>query len=61
MTAGSGSSQQNLRKAILAIRDSTKVGIAKVNSEYKVDLKVSILKATNHLEVLPKEKHVRSE
>ncbi|KAL0337777.1 UNVERIFIED_CONTAM: putative clathrin assembly protein [Sesamum calycinum] len=57
MTAGSGSSQQNLRKAILAIRDSTKVGIAKVNSEYK-DLKVSILKATNHLEVLPKEKHV---
>ncbi|XP_020549371.1 putative clathrin assembly protein At5g35200 isoform X3 [Sesamum indicum] len=58
MAAGSGSSQQNLRKAILAIRDSTKVGIAKVNSEYK-DLKVSILKATNHLEVLPKEKHVR--
>ncbi|KAL2227991.1 UNVERIFIED_CONTAM: putative clathrin assembly protein [Sesamum indicum] len=56
MAAGSGSSQQNLRKAILAIRDSTKVGIAKVNSEYK-DLKVSILKATNHLEVLPKEKH----
>ncbi|XP_020549370.1 putative clathrin assembly protein At5g35200 isoform X2 [Sesamum indicum] len=59
MAAGSGSSQQNLRKAILAIRDSTKVGIAKVNSEYK-DLKVSILKATNHLEVLPKEKHVRN-
>ncbi|KAK4431912.1 putative clathrin assembly protein [Sesamum alatum] len=56
MAAGSGSSQQNLRKAILALRDSTKVGIAKVNSEYK-DLKVSILKATNHLEVLPKEKH----
>ncbi|KAL0428178.1 UNVERIFIED_CONTAM: putative clathrin assembly protein [Sesamum latifolium] len=56
MATGSGSSQQNLRKAILAIRDSTKVGIAKVNSEYK-DLKVSILKATNHLEVLPKEKH----
>ncbi|KAL0345965.1 UNVERIFIED_CONTAM: putative clathrin assembly protein [Sesamum radiatum] len=48
MATGSGNSQQNLRKAIQAIKDSTK------------DLKVSILKATNHLEVLPKEKHVRN-
>ncbi|KAL6540848.1 hypothetical protein OROMI_024731 [Orobanche minor] len=57
MAAGS-SSQQNLRKAIGAIKDSTSVGLAKVNSEYK-DLNVSILKATNHVELLPKEKHVR--
>ncbi|KAK6151534.1 hypothetical protein DH2020_014169 [Rehmannia glutinosa] len=57
MAAGS-SSQQNFRKAIGAIKDSTSVGLAKVNSEYK-DLNVSILKATNHVEVLPKEKHVR--
>ncbi|KAI3446694.1 hypothetical protein Pfo_003359 [Paulownia fortunei] len=58
MAAGS-SSQQNFRKAIGAIKDSTSVGIAKVNSEYK-ELNVSILKATNHVEVLPKEKHVRT-
>ncbi|GFP85478.1 putative clathrin assembly protein at5g35200 [Phtheirospermum japonicum] len=57
MAAGS-SSQQNFRKAIGVIKDSTSVGLAKVNSEYK-DLNVSILKATNHVEVLPKEKHVR--
>ncbi|EYU34309.1 hypothetical protein MIMGU_mgv1a020331mg [Erythranthe guttata] len=57
MAAGS-SSQQNFRKAIGVIKDSTSVGIAKVNSEYK-ELNVSILKATNHVEVLPKEKHVR--
>lgn len=37
MAAG-GNSQQNLRKAIGAIKDSTKVGLAIVNSEYKVGL-----------------------
>ncbi|EPS72007.1 hypothetical protein M569_02752, partial [Genlisea aurea] len=58
MAAGS-SGQPNLRKAIATIKDSTLVGIAKVNSEYK-DLSISILKATNHVEVLPKEKHVRT-
>ncbi|KAL8502367.1 hypothetical protein ACS0TY_021492 [Phlomoides rotata] len=57
--ASGGSGQQNFRKAICAIKDSTSVGIAKVNSEYK-DIKVSILKATNHDNVLPKEKHVRA-
>lgn len=30
-------SQQSLRKALGAIKDSTKVGLAKVNSTYKVD------------------------
>ncbi|PIN21889.1 Clathrin assembly protein AP180 [Handroanthus impetiginosus] len=58
MATGS-SSQQNFRKAIGAIKDTTLVGMAKVNSEYK-ELTVSILKATNHVEVLPKEKHVRT-
>ncbi|XP_051127170.1 putative clathrin assembly protein At5g35200 isoform X2 [Andrographis paniculata] len=58
MAAGS-SSHKNFRKALAAIKDSTSVGMAKVNSEYKA-LTVSILKATNHVEVLPKEKHIRS-
>lgn len=31
-----GSTQQSLRKALGAIKDSTKVGLAKVNSDYKV-------------------------
>jgi hypothetical protein len=31
-------SQQGLRKALGAIKDSTKVGLAKVNSTYKVGL-----------------------
>uniref|UniRef100_A0A7N0T6M1 ENTH domain-containing protein n=1 Tax=Kalanchoe fedtschenkoi TaxID=63787 RepID=A0A7N0T6M1_KALFE len=60
MAAGSGSGpQQNLRKAIGAIKDSTKVGLVIVNSEFK-DLDVAIVKATNHIEKLPKEKHVRT-
>nr|XP_016448382.1 PREDICTED: putative clathrin assembly protein At5g35200 [Nicotiana tabacum] len=47
------------RKALGALKDSTMVGMAKVNSEYK-KLDVAILKATNHVELLPKEKHVRT-
>ncbi|CAN4094675.1 unnamed protein product [Withania somnifera] len=47
------------KKAFDALKDSTMVGMAKVNSEYK-KLDVAILKATNHDEVLPKEKHVRT-
>ncbi|XP_060196144.1 putative clathrin assembly protein At5g35200 isoform X2 [Lycium barbarum] len=47
------------RKAFGALKDSTMVGMAKVNSEYK-KLDVAILKATNHVEVMPKEKHVRT-
>jgi hypothetical protein len=38
-TGGAGmaglSTQQSLRKALGAIKDSTKVGLAKVNSSYK--------------------------
>ncbi|RWW85218.1 hypothetical protein BHE74_00006128 [Ensete ventricosum] len=48
------------RKAYGALKDSTKVGLAKVNSEFK-DLDIAIVKATNHEECPPKERHVRSE
>ncbi|KAK8962163.1 putative clathrin assembly protein [Platanthera guangdongensis] len=46
------------RKAYGALKDSTKVGIAKVNSEFK-ELDIAIVKATNHVECPPKERHVR--
>ncbi|XP_008781765.2 putative clathrin assembly protein At5g57200 [Phoenix dactylifera] len=49
---------QTWRKAYGAIKDSTKVGLAKVNSEFK-DLDIAIVKATNHVECPPKERHVR--
>ncbi|KAK9210358.1 hypothetical protein WN944_002728 [Citrus x changshan-huyou] len=50
---------QSFRKAYGALKDSTKVGLAKVNSEFK-DLDIAIVKATNHVECPPKERHVRS-
>ncbi|PIA46058.1 hypothetical protein AQUCO_01600378v1 [Aquilegia coerulea] len=56
--AGVGSTQ-SLRKALGALKDSTKVGLAKVNSEYK-DLDIAIVKATNHVERISKEKHIRT-
>lgn len=34
--SANGSTQQSLRKALGTLKDSTKVGLAKVNSEYKV-------------------------
>ncbi|CAK9182374.1 unnamed protein product [Ilex paraguariensis] len=49
---------QSFRKAYGALKDSTKVGLAKVNSEFK-DLDIAIVKATNHVEGPPKERHVR--
>ncbi|MQL68936.1 hypothetical protein Taro_001199 [Colocasia esculenta] len=57
--AGGGGTQQSLRKALGALKDSTKVGLAKVNSEYK-ELDVAIVKATNHDEQIAKEKHIRT-
>ncbi|KAK7281170.1 hypothetical protein RIF29_08916 [Crotalaria pallida] len=48
----------SLKKAYDALKDSTKVGLAKVNSEYK-ELDIAIVKATNHVEYPPKERHVR--
>ncbi|KAF5175221.1 Clathrin coat assembly protein [Thalictrum thalictroides] len=56
--AGAGGTQ-SLRKAIGALKDSTKVGLAKVNSEYK-DLDIAVVKATNHVERISKEKHIRT-
>ncbi|KAF8040179.1 hypothetical protein BT93_B2417 [Corymbia citriodora subsp. variegata] len=46
------------RKAYGAIKDSTKVGLAHVNSDY-AELDVAIVKATNHVECPPKERHLR--
>ena len=75
---------ESWRKAYGAIKDSTKVGLAKINSEFKVyllskiykfsenlfsvilgfiylkDLDVAVVKATNHVECPPKERHLRS-
>lgn len=55
----SGGTQQSIRKALGAIKDSTRVGLAKVNSDYK-ELDVAIVKATNHVEHPAKEKHIRA-
>ncbi|XP_057806452.1 putative clathrin assembly protein At4g25940 isoform X2 [Salvia miltiorrhiza] len=49
----------SFRKAYGALKDSTKVGLAKVNSDFK-DLDIAIVKATNHVECPPKERHVRN-
>ncbi|KMZ76029.1 putative Clathrin assembly protein [Zostera marina] len=51
--------QKNLRKYIGVIKDSTSVGLVKVNSDYK-NLDIAVVKATSHFKVLPKEKHVRT-
>ncbi|MCO5561001.1 hypothetical protein L7F22_014621 [Adiantum nelumboides] len=53
-----GGTQQSLRRALGALKDTTKVGLAKVNSEFK-DFDIAIVKATNHVECPPKDKHVR--
>ncbi|KAK7283990.1 hypothetical protein RIF29_13741 [Crotalaria pallida] len=49
---------QSWRRAYGALKDSTKVGLAHVNSDY-ADLDVAIVKATNHVECPPKERHLR--
>lgn len=54
-----GGSQNSLRKALGAIKDTTTVSLAKVNSDYK-ELDIAIVKATNHVERPAKEKHIRS-
>uniref|UniRef100_A0A0D6R0E2 ENTH domain-containing protein n=2 Tax=Spermatophyta TaxID=58024 RepID=A0A0D6R0E2_ARACU len=50
--------QQSLRKAYGALKDTTTVSLAKVNSDYK-ELDIAVVKATNHVECPPKERHVR--
>lgn len=54
-----GGTQQSLRKYLGAIKDSTTVGLAKVNSDYK-ELDVAIVRATNHVELPAKEKHIKA-
>ncbi|XP_047970888.1 putative clathrin assembly protein At2g01600 [Salvia hispanica] len=49
---------QTWRKAYGALKDQTKVGLAHVNSDFK-DVDVAIVKATNHVECPPKERHLR--
>ncbi|XP_020265813.1 putative clathrin assembly protein At5g35200 isoform X2 [Asparagus officinalis] len=51
--------QQSLRKAIGALKDSTTVGLVKVNSDYK-ELDIAIVKATSHVEMLAKEKYIQT-
>ncbi|XP_076912403.1 putative clathrin assembly protein At2g01600 [Bidens hawaiensis] len=46
------------RRACGALKDQTKVGLARVNSDYK-EVDVAIVKATNHVECPPKERHIR--
>ncbi|KAL2233300.1 putative clathrin assembly protein At2g01600 [Sesamum indicum] len=49
---------QTWRKAYGALKDHTRVGLAHVNSDFK-DVDVAIVKATNHVECPPKERHLR--
>ncbi|KAK8543613.1 hypothetical protein V6N13_076414 [Hibiscus sabdariffa] len=49
---------KSFRQAYGVLKDSTKVGLAKVNSDFK-DLDIAIVKATNHVERPPKERHVK--
>ncbi|KAK6151718.1 hypothetical protein DH2020_014353 [Rehmannia glutinosa] len=54
-----GGSQNSLRKTLGALKDTTTVSLAKINSDYK-DLDIAIVKATNHVERPAKERHIRA-
>ncbi|XP_047055509.1 putative clathrin assembly protein At5g57200 [Lolium rigidum] len=56
---GTTSMQKSWRKACGAIKDSTTVGLAKVNSS-RDDLDVAMVKATSHVERPPKDRHLAS-
>jgi hypothetical protein len=56
---GTTSMQKSWRKACGAIKDSTTVGLAKVNSS-RDDLDVAVVKATSHVERPPKDRHLAS-
>ncbi|KAL6840486.1 hypothetical protein ACP4OV_030296 [Aristida adscensionis] len=49
---------QSWRKAYGALKDTTTVSLANLNSDFK-DLDVAVVKATNHVECPPKERHLR--
>jgi hypothetical protein len=55
--AGGGT---GIRKYVGALKDTTTVSIAKVNSDYK-ELDIAIVKATNHVERPAKEKYIRGD
>ncbi|KAF1876111.1 hypothetical protein Lal_00006742 [Lupinus albus] len=55
----SGVSQNSIRKALGALKDTTTVSLAKVHSGYK-ELDIAIVRATNHVERPAKEKHIRA-
>jgi len=48
----------SIRRYVGALKDSTTVSIAKVNSDYK-RMDIAIVKATNHVESPAKEKYIR--
>lgn len=54
-----GGTQKSIRKALGALKDTTTVSLAKVNSDYK-ELDIAIVKATNHVEQPAKERHIRA-
>ncbi|EPS69599.1 hypothetical protein M569_05168, partial [Genlisea aurea] len=54
-----GGSQNSLRKTLGALKDTTTVNLAKINSEYK-ELDIAVVKATNHVEKPAKERHIRA-
>ncbi|KAL1203593.1 putative clathrin assembly protein [Cardamine amara subsp. amara] len=49
---------QSWRRAYGALKDTTKVGLVRVNSDY-ADLDIAVVKATNHVECPPKDRHLR--
>ncbi|XP_074380039.1 putative clathrin assembly protein At5g35200 isoform X1 [Apium graveolens] len=56
-----GGKRSSLRKALGALKDTTIVGLAilaNVHSGY-MELDIYIVKATNHVELPSKEKHIR--
>ncbi|XP_044428176.1 putative clathrin assembly protein At5g57200 [Triticum aestivum] len=57
---GTPSMQKSWRKACGAIKDSTTVSLAKVNSgrDHLKDLDVAVVKATSHVERPPKDRHL---
>ncbi|XP_022886199.1 putative clathrin assembly protein At5g35200 isoform X1 [Olea europaea var. sylvestris] len=55
----SGGTQNSLRKTLGALKDTTTVSLAKINSDYK-ELDIAVVRATNHVERPAKEKHIRA-
>ncbi|KAL0345338.1 UNVERIFIED_CONTAM: putative clathrin assembly protein [Sesamum radiatum] len=54
-----GGTQNSLRKTLGALKDTTTVSLAKINSDYK-ELDIAIVKATNHVERPAKERHIKA-